>query len=205
VGVFKGTDRRFPPLSQTERNMLELLTRLQTQNIVLASASPRRRELLNQIGLQFKVIPSTFEENLDKQLYSAPKYAALTALHKAQDVYSHLSSSGQEIPYMVIGADTVVEHDGHILEKPDGEASARAMLRSLSGCTHQVHTGVAIILGSSEEQQLSFSETTTVSFMKFCDEDIDEYIASGEPFGKAGYVACICVSLFLFAAYLTRE
>ena len=163
--------------------MFELLrTHLQTKSIVLASASPRRRELLSQIGVQFKVIPSTFEENLSKEK-SAQQYAELTALHKARQVYSSLCLDAQEIPDIVIGADTVVEHEGIILEKPDDAVHAKEMLQGLSGSKHRVHTGVAII---QSDREVSFCETTTVSFMKFSDADIDEYIASGEPFGKAG-------------------
>ncbi|KAI8105427.1 hypothetical protein M9434_000013 [Picochlorum sp. BPE23] len=161
--------------------MLELTRTLQNKSIVLASASPRRRELLGQIGLRFKVIPSTFEENLDKNLPAA-QYAQETALHKARQVYKSLA--GERVPDMVIGADTVVERDGIILEKPEDNLDAAATLRSLRGKTHQVHTGVAIIDSSADE--CSFTETTVVSFMDFSDQDIDEYIASGEPFGKAG-------------------
>lgn len=163
--------------------MFELLrTHLQTKSIVLASASPRRRELLAQIGIQFKVIPSTFEENLSKEK-SAQEYAELTALHKARQVYSSLCLDTQDPPDIVIGADTVVEHQGLILEKPDDAAHAKEMLQGLSGSRHRVHTGVAIV---QSDREISFCETTTVCFMKFSDADIDEYIASGEPFGKAG-------------------
>ena len=98
-------------------------------------------------------------------------------------MYASLLTAG-EIPDMVIGADTVVERDGIILEKPEDKLDAASTLRSLRGKTHQVHTGVAIIASSAKE--CSFSETTVVSFMDFSDQDIDEYIASGEPFGKAG-------------------
>jgi septum formation protein len=98
-------------------------------------------------------------------------------------VFASLETAG-EIPDMVIGADTVVERDGIILEKPEDKLDAASTLRSLRGKPHQVHTGVAIIASSAKE--CSFSETTVVSFMDFSDQDIDEYIASGEPFGKAG-------------------
>lgn len=98
-------------------------------------------------------------------------------------MFASLETAG-EIPDMVIGADTVVERDGIILEKPEDKLDAASTLRSLRGKPHQVHTGVAIIASSAKE--CSFSETTVVSFMDFSDQDIDEYIASGEPFGKAG-------------------
>lgn len=98
-------------------------------------------------------------------------------------MFASLETAG-EIPDMVIGADTVVERDGIILEKPVDKLDAASTLRSLRGKPHQVHTGVAIIASSAKE--CSFSETTVVSFMDFSDQDIDEYIASGEPFGKAG-------------------
>jgi len=98
-------------------------------------------------------------------------------------VFASLETAG-EIPDMVIGADTVVERDGIILEKPEDKLDAASTLRILRGKPHQVHTGVAIIASSAKE--CSFSETTVVSFMDFSDQDIDEYIASGEPFGKAG-------------------
>lgn len=135
-----------------------------------------------------QVIPSTFEENLDKNALDAASYARETAVHKAREVFEGLVSCGS-LPDLVIGADTVVEFDGTILEKPFDAAHAKSMLQALRGTKHNVHTGVAFVTSDERNigiHQHSFTETTRVSFCNFSDADIDTYIASKEPFGKAG-------------------
>ncbi|KAK9917263.1 hypothetical protein WJX75_002488 [Coccomyxa subellipsoidea] len=171
--------------------ILEHVHRLSNQRIVLASASPRRKEIFQNIGLRIKVVPSLFEENLDKsQFSSAAAYAQETALQKAREV-SNRAWTPNNIPHLVIGADTVVELQGSILEKPKDAANAEAMLSSLIGQRHAVHTGVAIIIPSvtGKDGELftrSFTSTTSVEFDKVSLSEIRAYIDTGEPFGKAG-------------------
>jgi len=171
-------------------------------SFVLASASPRRREILKTIGLEHVVVvASAFEENLDKNEYnSASEYAKATAMEKARDVLEGFKRQGRMVD-VIVGADTVVEaRDGRVMEKPKSASEAREMLRALSNGTSKVHTGVAIILpkvrrdglegGAAGDGSLGlergFSETTTVEFATLREEEIDAYIATGEPFDKAG-------------------
>lgn len=155
------------------------------KQIILASASPRRRELLQQIGLQFEVIPSTFEENLPKDQYHPAKYASTTAAHKAEDVWQQLTTQ-QQYPaeqLVIISADTVVDIEGVILEKPDDDADAERMLSLLSGKKHEVHTGCAIALkGDVDHEPIihTFSVTTTVEFDNIKNDVIKSYVKSGE-------------------------
>jgi septum formation protein len=136
-----------------------------------------------------QVIVSSFEEDLPKDSVIGSKYAELTATHKALDV----AQSMKEPAHLIISADTVVECQGHILEKPDDADHAKRMLELLSGSSHQVHTGVALAtpVTSTDGNALSwavhsFVETTTVTFDDLSSGEIDAYVASGEPFGKAG-------------------
>lgn len=133
-----------------------------------------------------QVIVSNFSEDLPKRGLSAPTYAERTAKEKALDVARSLAPT---VADLIIGADTVVECEGHILEKPADDDDARRMLTMLSGKEHFVHTGVALILPLSPTKQLktiTFSETTKVVFGKLAPTQIDAYIATKEPFGKAG-------------------
>jgi septum formation protein len=147
--------------------------------LILASNSPRRRELLQNAGFEFDVQPSEIEENrLPDE--SPEEFARRLAREKALDVASH-SDAGK----LVLGADTVVAINGEILEKPVDAADASRMLRTLSGHTHRVITGVCLI--RAPETLLAWThETTSVTFRNLTDEEIDSYVASGEPFDKAG-------------------
>ena len=125
------------------------------KTLILASASPRRREILKQVGIDFTVIPSTKEEVITKQ---EPKDAVMElALQKAEDVAGRADGD-----CMVIGADTVVAMEGSILGKPVDKDDAARMLRMLSGSRHQVYTGVACICG---EKKHVFYEETSVFFL----------------------------------------
>jgi len=166
-----------------------------TKRIVLASASPRRSELLRGLGLKVEVLPSTFDENLDKSTFSNPgDYAKETATHKAIEVASRTFEAGfGKRADLIIAADTVVELDTQILEKPCDKDDAYRMLSSLSGRKHKVYTGVALVLPASPDPALgkgplvrSFSEETEVEFAELEEEAILAYIASGEPMDKAG-------------------
>lgn len=143
--------------------------------------------LANSQLLVLQVVPSRFEENLDKKLKSGSEYARETAVCKAKQVFEDLLAQGDR-PDLVIGADTVVEYDNLIIEKPFDDEDARRTLKILRGTRHKVHTGVALIslLNREDAKYHSFTETTWVQFNEFTDADIDLYIESGEPFGKAG-------------------
>jgi septum formation protein len=162
-------------------------------NLVLASASPRRRELLTQAGFVFSVHPAHIPE--DPQPGEDPiAYVTRLAREKAEAVYRELSSaaieSGQQgsngPSLAVLGADTTVTLDGHILGKPENAVDAARMLRMLSGRTHRVITGVAVVTADRVEVA---AEVTAVQFLTMSDEEIASYVAGGEPMDKAGAYA----------------
>ena len=146
--------------------------------ILLASASPRRRELLAQLGLSFEVAaPDVDETPLPGE---APQpYVGRLAIVKSSAVAAAAGT-------LVIAADTTVEIDGEILAKPVDDADARTMLRRLSGRTHQVHTGVALRL---DDRAVSEVVTSFVTFAMLTEARIDWYIGTGEPMDKAGAYA----------------
>jgi septum formation protein len=151
------------------------------RRLVLASASPRRRELLTQAGFTFQVHPAHIPE--DPRPDEDPiAYVVRLAREKAQTVFNELNDSKAT----VLGADTTVTLDNHILGKPQDEADAARMLRMLSGRTHRVITGVAVVTAESAEVA---AEVTGVRFLALSDEDIAAYIATGEPTDKAGAYA----------------
>ena len=157
---------------------------VRASNVVLASGSPRRVEILNTIlCIGATVVPSTFPEDLDKSAYSPADYVAENARRKADEVATRLRSAG-EAPGCVIGADTVVVDRGRILEKPADAAEAEAMLSALSASEHEVCTGVALIYATGATR--TFVETTRVDFAHIPPAAIAAYVASGEPFDKAG-------------------
>lgn len=152
--------------------------------LILASASPRRRELLALICPKFEIIPSTFDESGMPSDLTPREHVAISAMEKARDVAAAVCNG------IVIGADTVVSIDEHILGKPVDEADAKRMLRLLSGRTHQVHTGihvVSVIEGKSQEH--GDTECTDVRFRELADAMIERYVATGEPLDKAGAYA----------------
>jgi septum formation protein len=144
--------------------------------LILASGSPRRKELLQQVHLSFEVKVSNIEETFDHSL-SPEEIAVTLACQKANDVFQNNQDS------IVIGSDTIVVFGDTVLGKPKDEDEARKILRTLSGKTHHVISGVAIL---SKEKQVSFYEKTAVKFWELTDSDIDFYIQSGEPMDKAG-------------------
>ena len=153
-------------------------------SMILASGSPRRRELLNMLGAQdLKIIPAQGEEAPPQGASPAETVISL-AKAKADEVFSRLQSSGELGENdIIIAADTVVELDGAILGKPKDTADARRMLHSLSGRTHRVYTGVAVL---SAGGALCQHEETLVRFRELDDGELDRYIATGEPMDKAG-------------------
>ncbi len=152
--------------------------------LVLASASPRRRELLAQAGFTFTVVPAAIPED-PRPGENPVAYVTRLAREKAEAVYARLNSERDSL--MVLGADTtVVAPNGEILEKPADNSDAARMLRLLSGATHQVITGVAVVSSSGVE---TAAEVTHVTMLTLSDEEIAAYIATGEPMDKAGAYA----------------
>ncbi|MBR6951860.1 MAG: septum formation inhibitor Maf [Oscillospiraceae bacterium] len=145
-------------------------------NIVLASASPRRRELLEQIGLSFSVRPAASEPSVCG--LSPEQTVCAVALAKAEDVA--LAASPEEL---ILGADTLVYLDGEPLGKPSDTEHAVSMLRRLSGREHDVYTGVALVGGG---RKLVRCERTVVRFRPLTEDLIRRYAATGEPLDKAG-------------------
>ena len=154
------------------------------QRVILASASPRRRELLSLIYPNFEVAPSDFDENHVSTELPPVEYVARAASHKARAV------AAEQKDAIVIGADTVVVVDGHILGKPADVEDARRMLRMLSGRTHHVYTGVCVIsIVKGQASETEGVERTEVSVRELSDELLDRYIATAEPMDKAGAYA----------------
>ncbi|MGC2613490.1 MAG: Maf family protein [Terracidiphilus sp.] len=153
------------------------------RRLILASASPRRRELLTQAGYIFEVRPAHVNEDLRPD-EDPIAYVVRLARDKAQAVFAEISSESPAPPQVVvIGADTTVTIDGHILAKPEDTADAARMLRLLSGRTHRVITGVALATAKGVEVA---AEVTGVQFQTLSDEEIAAYVATGEPMDKAG-------------------
>lgn len=176
----------------------------QNVRLVLASASPRRRELLSQIGLEFTVMPSTKEENA--KTTEAGALVQELSRQKAVDIWEQLSGDQGQNPdadqeqiseetqepnlngkrqpeLLVIGADTVVYCEGKILGKPHSREAAAEMLTALQGRSHEVYTGVTLY---SQSETVTFFECTQVEFYPMTEAEISEYIDSKEPMDKAG-------------------
>ena len=176
----------------------------QNVRLVLASASPRRRELLSQIGLEFTVMPSTKEENA--KTTEAGALVQELSRQKAVDIWEQLSGgqgqnpdadqeqiseetqepnlNGKQQPeLLVVGADTVVCCEGKILGKPHRREAAAEMLTALQGRSHEVYTGVTLY---SQSETVTFFECTQVEFYPMTEVEISEYIDSKEPMDKAG-------------------
>ncbi len=176
----------------------------QNVRLVLASASPRRRELLSQIGLEFTVMPSTKEENA--KTTEAGALVQELSRQKAADIWEQLSGGQGQNPdadqeqiseetqapnlngkrqpeLLVIGADTVVCCEGKILGKPHSREAAADMLAALQGRSHEVYTGVTLY---SQSETVTFFECTQVEFYPMTEVEISEYIDSKEPMDKAG-------------------
>ncbi|HUZ95635.1 MAG TPA: Maf family protein [Edaphobacter sp.] len=154
--------------------------------LILASASPRRRELLTQAALSFTVEAADLnEERLPDE--AAAAYVQRLAVEKAQAVWNrHRAADAASDPLIVLGADTAVVSEGNILGKPSNAADARRMLQLLSGRTHAVLTGLAAVTRKGVKSEV---EITQVTFNVIAPAEIDQYVASGEPLDKAGAYA----------------
>ncbi len=150
-------------------------------SIVLASASPRRLELLRSLNFNVRVVPSTYDEPEHPHL-SPRDLAIVHARNKCMDVRSAGNAGTGDI---IVAADTVVDVDGIAYNKPTDEADAKGMLHDLSGRTHIVHTAFALAVPQRDDL-IEWCESTFVTFFPLDEEEIDAYVASGEPMDKAG-------------------
>ena len=148
------------------------------KRLILASGSPRRRELLEKFSLPFEILPACGEEHAESGLSPEETVIAL-ARAKAREVAARVGDSSA----VILAADTVVECDGRILGKPHGEAGAREMLSALSGREHRVWSGLCVREG---ERERVAAEATKVFFRPLREEELTLYIQSGEPLDKAG-------------------
>lgn len=154
-----------------------------SRQLILASASPRRRELLDQIGAEFRVHPVDMDESMLPG-EGVLQHVQRLATAKARMGFDQLSR--QQADLAVLAADTVVEIDGEVLGKPESSRQAEAFLARLSGKQHKVHTAVALV---TDEQELAAISSSEVEFMALSDAQIAAYVATGEPLDKAGAYA----------------
>uniref|UniRef100_A0A7S4MS62 Maf-like protein n=1 Tax=Vannella robusta TaxID=1487602 RepID=A0A7S4MS62_9EUKA len=168
--------------------MLAFANRLQDTRILLGSGSPRRQQLLGQMGLKFEVKVSGFAEDLDKKDFAtAAGYVSKTSELKAKYIVESLDKP-DDID-LIICADTVVvipDEPWKILEKPSNKEEAREMIQSLSHRSHEVITAVTLVLPKLSKECKVFTETTTVYFSRLSQEEIETYISTEEPYDKAG-------------------
>jgi len=160
--------------------------------LILASESPRRKEIMKQMGIYFETIPSQVKEDIVKEEPSE-LVKALASL-KAGEVADRLKNEQDDL--IIIGADTVVYHNGHILGKPKDRDDAIRMLKEISDDVHDVYTGVSIIIRRNndkaygrDDEKIVFSVRTQVAVKALTEEEIEDYVDSGEPFDKAGAYA----------------
>lgn len=171
--------------------------------LYLASASPRRRDLLEQLHIEFEVVSSTYEEH-NEQAMNPYELVEAQALGKALEALipvttdsetteatdtTDTTTAAESKGYIVIGSDTIVAHKGHVLGKPVDTTEAIQMLKELSGDTHEVVTGVALCRYDEQHQLVAkevFHVVTKVVFYPLTDEEIKTYVATGEPLDKVG-------------------
>lgn len=149
------------------------------EKVVLASSSPRRKDILNKMGLEFEIISSDYEEILDNSNFTYEKIEEL-ACNKAEAVINKLTE-----PALVLSADTVVVLDGEILGKPNDALDAVNMLKKLSGKKHSVVTSICLVNSKNLERKV-LSTTSYVEFQNLTDEQIKDYVENYNPLDKAG-------------------
>lgn len=154
------------------------------EKIILASGSPRRREILHAVGLDFEVAVSDADESSVKPGEDVGIYVQELAMLKASCTAKALRERGER-DVLIVAADTVVMSEGKILGKPHDEADARAMLAALSGKTHEVLTGICVFR-LRDAFSVCAAERTEVTFRMLSEELIGAYVATGEPLDKAG-------------------
>ena len=187
------------------------------KRIILGSASPRRRELLEQIGIKFEIVVSDAQEHYESTRPEeiVRELALMKAEHVAEEVERREKERAEQASIsrletgevylrnvVILGADTIVVRDGQILGKPSDEEAAFSMLKSLQGRMHQVYTGVAVLDfdGNGKRHTISHAEETKVYVHEMTDEEIRRYIAAGESMDKAGAYGV----QGRFAAYIDR-
>ncbi|MDE6983794.1 MAG: Maf family protein [Lachnospiraceae bacterium] len=159
---------------------------------ILASGSPRRRELLEQAGLSFEIFKAHGEEIITKQ--APAEIVEELSLAKAAEAAKLCADRYKNDTVVIIGADTIVAHGNKIMGKPKDKEDAAAMLRQLQGDTHQVYTGVTLIIRSAgqpaqDREIITFHEKTDVHMYEMTQDQIAAYVATGEPMDKAGAYA----------------
>jgi len=154
-----------------------------SRQLILASASPRRKELLEQIGVEFQVYPVDMDESMQPG-EGVLEHVKRLAIEKARLGYEQAAVQGDNLA--VLAADTVVEIDGAVLGKPVDNGQAAAFLSKLSGMKHKVHTAIALVTGNNESTEVSSSE---VEFAELSEQQIAAYVKTGEPLDKAGAYA----------------
>lgn len=163
-----------------------LLEKLKDYRVVLASKSPRRQELLKDMGIAFEVCQSEEEERLSPE-WTPEEAVRQLAAQKAEAVFRRLEAEAPHAadarPLLVIGGDTVVVRDGRILGKPQGREEARRMLQDLSGRTHGVHSGLCVM---TSRKKLQACDSTEVTFASLSEEEISYYLDTYAPYDKAG-------------------
>lgn len=164
---------------------------LETRSIILASQSPRRRELLARMGLKFEIQPARGEEKITSPI--PWKIVEELSEQKAEEIYKNCLERAETERLLVIGADTIVAIEGRILGKPQSRDEAIEMLQLLQGNTHQVYTGVTLIWNEPDgneaayvQKQYTFHEETEVIFYPMTGEEIEDYVATGDCMDKAG-------------------
>lgn len=162
----------------------------QKYKVILASASPRRKEILGKTGIDFEVQVSDCDENIDEK--QPDKLVMKLSELKARDV------AAKNPDAIIIGSDTVVAHKGHIMGKPADRAEAISMIKSFAGDIHQVYTGVTIIIPN--EKTYTYNICTDVHVLQMTDEEIERYVDTGEPMDKAGAYAI----QGLFAPFISK-
>jgi septum formation protein len=162
----------------------------QKYKVILASASPRRKEILAKTGIDFEVQVSDCDENTDEK--QPDKLVMKLSELKARDV------AAKNPDAIIIGSDTVVAHKGHIMGKPADRAEAISMIKSFAGDIHQVYTGVTIIVPN--EKTYTYNVCTDVHVLPMTDEEIERYVDTGEPMDKAGAYAI----QGLFAPFISK-
>ena len=150
-----------------------------TEKLILASQSPRRAELLRAVGWSFETVPADIDETR-RDNEAAIDYVKRLAIEKAETVAARLSSG------LILAADTTVVVDEHVLGQPVDDEDARRMLKLLNGRWHEVLTGVALMRAGRSDDAVSDYESTRVKFSQMSDDEIDWYVSTGEPRGKAG-------------------
>ncbi len=149
-------------------------------NLVLASGSPRRREILDSLGLSFEVVVPDVDETRN------PGEAPADYVDRIARAKARTAAGGDRV---VVAADTTVVHQGKVLGKPGHPEEARSMLRALQGETHEVFTGLAVAVNNPDLDVVSLVEGTEVEMLSMTDEEIARYVESGEPMDKAGAYA----------------